>query len=226
MTLSSTHRAGAALLVLGGIAGVLVPVMHPGHGAGYYAHSGTVTSHLLLFAAVLVVSLGLPALAAAGGPASRIAVPGAAAYFVGLWLLDGTHGLIDGAVLPALAAALPEAGHALASGSASQDLLAGGPLGTMTNAGILLFALGSVLLGIAIARGRMAPRFVGGILAVAWMLAPVSFIFPALRSVGVGLPYAALVLAGAALLRNRASAPSAAPPAPRASGRPVHAGAA
>lgn len=196
------HRASGVALLAGGVAGTIVPTLHPPHGAGYYVHAMTAASHLLLFAAVLLVSLGLPGLVAHGAGGRWAAQIGAAAAFVGLWCLDGTHGLIDGAVLPALAAADATFAAALSSGHASQDLLAAGPLGTITTIGIPLFAVGSILLGTALARAGRLPRFVGWAIAAAWILAPVSFMIPALRGIGVALPYVALAAAGAALLWN------------------------
>jgi hypothetical protein len=81
-------------------------------------------------------------------------------------------------------------------------LLAAGPLGTITSIGIPLFSVGSLLLGIALARTGRLPRVIGWAIAGAWVLAPVSFIVPALRGVGVALPYVALAGAGVALLRS------------------------
>ena len=196
------RRTSGVALLAGGVAGTIVPAFHPAHGAGYYLHEMTAASHLLLFCAVLLVSLGLPGLVAHGGGGRWTAQIGAAATFVGLWCLDGTHGLIDGAVLPALAAAHPTFAVPLASGQASQELLAAGPLGTITTIGIALFAVGSLLLGISLARAGRLPRIVGWAIAGAWALAPVSFILPALRGVGVALPYVALAGAGIALLRR------------------------
>jgi hypothetical protein len=65
-TTSVRPLASAALLVAGGLLGALVPVLHPGHGPGYYTAAATASSHLLLFAAVLLVSLGLPGSRATG----------------------------------------------------------------------------------------------------------------------------------------------------------------
>jgi hypothetical protein len=90
-------------------------------------------------------------------------------------------------------------------------LLAGGvagtgPLGTITAIGIPLFAVGSLLLGIALARAGRLPRLAGVAIAGAWVLAPVSFMIPALRAIGVALPYVALAGAGVALLRDASPA--------------------
>ena len=194
------HRFSGVALLAGGVAGTIVPALHPAHGPGYYQHGMTATSHLLLFCAVLLVSIGLPGLVTHGAGGTWAAQTGAAAAFVGLWCLDGTHGLIDGAVLPTLAAAEPTFSTALASGHASQELLAAGPLGTITTVGIPLFAVGSLLLGITLARAGRLPRLAGWAIAGAWVLAPVSFMIPALRGLGVALPYVALAGAGLALL--------------------------
>ena len=203
----------AALLVVGGALGALVPVLHPGHGPGYYANPATASSHLLLFAAVLAVSLGLPALVREGAGQRVGAALGAACYFVGLWCLDGTHGIVDGAVMPALAAHQPKAAALLAHGHASQDLLAAGPMATIVDAGIGLFAAGSLLLGVALARTGRVPRPVGWALAVAWAGMPVSIFVPDLRLVALALPYLAVAAAGAALalLGARGGAPRPVP---------------
>jgi hypothetical protein len=165
------------------------------------------------------VSLGLPALVATGAAMRTAGRAGGALYFVGLWALDGSHGLIDGAVLPALAHRVPAVHHALQAGHPSQDLLANGPMGLIVGAAIPCFALGSLLLAAALWRARVLPRPVAGLLAVAWALAPVSFVVPSLRAPGVALPYVALLAAGAALLARRpagaalAAAPRVAAPA-------------
>jgi hypothetical protein len=207
LTVVRPARAAGLALLVGGALGALVPVLHPGHGPGYYTHPMTAASHLLLFAAVLVVSLGLPGLARTGGAGRATAFAGAALLFVGEWCLDGTHGLVDGAVLPALAARQPAVAAWLAPGHASQDLFANGALGTIVNAGVPLFILGALLLGVTIARARQLPRAVGWGLALGWVLMPPSFVFPVLRAPAVALPYVAFGACGVALLLARRSAP-------------------
>lgn len=193
--------AAGVLLLVGGAMGAAVPLLHPAHGAGYYADPMTARSHLLLFAAALVVSLGLPALARVGGAGRAIAGVGAALVFVGEWCLDGSHGLIDGAVLPALAGSDRGAVSSwLAPGHASQDLLAGGPMGAITGIGAPAFIVGSLLLGAALVRARRLPRAVGWGVAFGWVLMPPSFAFPVLRAPAVALPYLALAAAGVAML--------------------------
>lgn len=213
MQSSTFARASAATLVAGGILGALVPVLHPGHGAGYYTHPMTAPAHLALFVAVLLVSLGLPWAAAVAGAGRPSAVGGAAAFFAGLACLDGSHGLIDGAVLPALAAR-PGWAPLLAAGHGSDHLLAGGLLTPLTTAGVALIVAGSLALGSAVARSRVVPRAVGLALALAWVLVPLSMFFPALRGVDVAVPYVALAALGVAAARRRripALAPAAAP---------------
>ena len=212
--------ASAALLVAGGLLGALVPVLHPGHGPGYYTAAATASSHLLLFAAVLLVSLGLPGLARDGAGGGAAGTLGAALYFVALWCLDGTHGIVDGAVMPALASTQPKAHALLAGGHASQDLLAAGPMSTIVDVGIALFALGSLLLGVALARAGRMPRAVGAAVALAWVAMPVSFAVPAVRLVALALPYLALVAAGGALALGRGPAGVAAARGARLTERP------
>jgi hypothetical protein len=195
------RRAAGCSLLAAGLLGTLVPVLHPGHGPGYYTHPLTATSHLLLFAAALLASLGLPTLVEVAGGGRGVARVGAALWFVGEWCLDGSHGLIDGAVMPTLAAAQPKAAALLAGGHASQDLLAFGPLAVMTDLGAPAFIVGSLLLGLAAARARQVPRTVAWALALGWVLMPPSFVWTDLRPVAVALPYVALLVAGSAVLR-------------------------
>jgi hypothetical protein len=69
-------------------------------------------------------------------------------------LLHPGHGPVDGAVLPALAAMQPAVAAWLVPGHASQELFANGPLGTIVDAGVPLFIVGALLLGVTIARAR------------------------------------------------------------------------
>jgi hypothetical protein len=224
-------RLAAAALVTGGLLGAAVPAAHPAHGPGYYTDPRTAPVHLLLFVAVLVVSLGLPGLVAAQpGRLRPWAAAGAVLLFVGEWLLDGTHGIVDGAVLPALVQhgagphAVATAGGAglrdaaLAHGAVNHatlaQALAAGPLGTLVDVGVPVIILGCVVLGVVLARGRVVPRTVAALLGLCWVLVPVSFVVPAVRGLDVALPYVAFAAVGGALLvRTRAArtAPAAEP---------------
>ena len=200
-------RLPGALLVLGGALGAAVPVLHPAHGADYYVHQLTAPSHLLLLVAVLLVSLGLPGLVARHPDRVRpLAALGAAGVFVGEWLLDGTHGVVDGAVMPALA-------HGSHAGGASPHALAAlidaGPLGTLTGIGVPVMIVGCLVLGAALWRGAAVtriPRWAAVLMACCWALFPLRFVVPTVAGVDVMLPYVALGVIGAALLRDGAAA--------------------
>ena len=215
-SLMTTRLSGAALLAAG-LLGAAVPVVHPAHGPAYYADPMTAPAHLLLFGAVLLVSLGFPGVVAAQPERLRPwAAAGAALLFVGEWLLDGTHGIVDGAVLPALvqhgADGVHDAGLAQA--------LAAGPLGALTDVGVPVIIAGCLTLGAVLARGGVVPRWVALLLAFCWVLAPVSFVVPALRAVGVALPYVAFAALGGALLLRSAGARA---PHPGGAARVAHA---
>ncbi len=190
------------LLVLGGLLGAAVPVVHPMKVAGYYSHPMTGPSHLLLLAAVLLVSLGLPGLVARQPDARRRwAALGAAGVFVGEWLLDGTHGIVDGAVLPAVV-------HAAHSGNVDPVPLVAavqhGPLGVLTDLGVPIMILGCLVLGVTLFRGAAAtrlPRAAAVLLGGCWVLFPFRFVFPVVAGQDVALPYVALLLVGASLWR-------------------------
>jgi hypothetical protein len=215
LTPRPTGRLSGALLVLGGLLGAAVPVLHPMKVAGYYSHPMTGPSHLLLLAAVLVVSLGLPGLVARQPDALRPwAALGAAGVFVGEWLLDGTHGVVDGAVLPAVVHAAHATG---ADPRALVAAVAAGPLGVLTDLGVPVMILGCVTLGAALVRGSAAsgvPRWAGVLVASCWALFPLRFVLPAVAGADVALPYVALLVVGASLWRApRGAAARAAAPA-------------
>ena len=217
MSHSRPARVAGLLLLLGGVLGAAVPLLHPAKDGAYYAHAMTAPSHLLLLAAVLLVSLGLPGLVARQPEAVRPwAAAAVALVFVGEWLLDGTHGIVDGAVLPALSghaatASLVADPHRLAA------LLDAGPLGTLTGVGVPVMIAGCVALGAALWRGSTAtpvPRWAALLLALCWILVPLRFVLPAVAGLDVMLPYVAFACLGAALLAERR-------PGAVAAGRPV-----
>jgi hypothetical protein len=214
-------RRPGALLLVGGALGAAVPVLHPAHDAGYYVHELTAPSHLLLLVAVLLVSLGLPGLVARQPDGVRpLATLGAAGVFVGEWLLDGTHAIVDGAVMPALARGSHAGGvspHALAA------RIDAGPLGTLTGIGVPVMIVGCLVLGVALWRGAAftrVPRWAAVLLACCWTLFPLRFVLPAVAGVDVMLPYVALGVVGAALLHHDARERT--PAGSREAGRVAH----
>jgi hypothetical protein len=212
---TAARLSGAALLA-GGVLGVAVPAAHPAHGPAYYTDPMTAPVHVLLFVAVLLVSLGLPGLVGAQPERLRPwSAAGAALVFVGEWLLDGTHGIVDGAVLPALVQhGDVGAAHGATRGVGLAEALASGPLGTLVDVGVPVMIAGCVALGVVLARGRVVPRTVAALLGLCWVLVPVSFVVPAVRGLDVALPYVAFAAVGGALLvRTRAArtAPAAEP---------------
>ncbi|HZF68854.1 MAG TPA: hypothetical protein VEZ47_12505 [Gemmatirosa sp.] len=200
---SVLSRVSGLLLVLGGALGVAVPALHPNHGPAYYTDHRTAPVHLLLLGAVLLVSLGIPGLVAAQGPRWRPwAALSASLVFVGEWLLDGTHGIVDGAVVPALVQhGAVGAVHGATRGAGLADVLAAGPLGTLVDVGVPVMIVGCIALGVVLARGGVVPRWVAVLLACCWVLVPVSFVAPAVRGFDVALPYVAFLALGGALLR-------------------------
>jgi hypothetical protein len=203
MPASILTRVSGLLLVLGGALGVAVPAAHPNHGPAYYTDHRTAPVHLLLLGAVLLVSLGLPGLVAAQPTRWRPwAAASAALVFVGEWLLDGTHGIVDGAVVPALVQhGAVGAVHGATRGAGLAEVLAAGPLGTLVDVGVPVMIVGCIALGVALARGGAVPRWTAALLACCWVLVPVSFVVPAVRGLDVALPYVAFLALGGALLR-------------------------
>lgn len=205
-------RLSGALLLAAGILGVAVPALHPSHGPAYYSDAMTAPVHLLLLAAVLLSSLALPGVVLALGERWRPwAAASAALVFVGNWLLDGTHGIVDGAVLPALVQhgavdTAHGATHGATRGVGLAETLAAGPLGTLVDVGVPVMILGCITLGIVLARSGAVARWTGVLLALCWVLVPVSFVVPAVRGFDVALPYVAFAaLGGSLLLRGGAA---------------------
>jgi hypothetical protein len=204
-------RVSGATLLAGGVLGAAVPAAHPAHGPAYYTDPLTAPVHLLLFFAVLLVSLGLPGLVAAQPERLRPwAALSATLVFVGEWLLDGTHGIVDGAVLPALVShGDVGSAHGATRGIGLAETLGAGPLGTLVDVGVPVMIAGCIALGVVLARGRVVPRWAAALLALCWVLVPVSFFVPAVRGLDVAVPYVAFAALGGALLaRGGAVAPA------------------
>jgi hypothetical protein len=90
----------------------------------------------------------------------------------------------------------------------------------LTGIGVPVMIVGCLVLGVALWRSAAdtrIPRSAAVLLACCWMLFPLRFVLPAVAGVDVMLPYVALGIVGAALLRDgtRARTPASAPDARR-----------
>lgn len=220
---SRPARVSGLLLLAGGIVGAIVPLSHPNHGPAYYADPMTSPVHLLLLAAVLLVSLGLPGLVNAQPERWRTwAAVAAALVFTGEWLLDGTHAIVDGAITPALVQqGIVDTSHGGAHGMGLAQALSAGPLGTLVDVGVPTLILGCIALGTVLFRARTVPRAAALLLALCWVLVPVSFIVPGVRGFDVALPYVAFgVLGLTSMLGGTRTSPAASPAATRESSQP------
>jgi hypothetical protein len=200
MSSTTLFRLSGLALFLGGLLGGF-PFLHPQRtDPGYFTHPLTVPVHLAGFVAVLLILLGLPGLyARQAARAGLLGLVGIVLVFFSLALLDGTHNIVDGALLPALAHH-PSVGPLLVPGGPVDTAVQEGPLGTLVDIGGPLFILGCILLGSAIVRARVLPRWTGVLIAVAWVLIPISFAVPRLEDIAFGLPYLALACAGFVLM--------------------------
>jgi hypothetical protein len=200
MKLSSLIRLSGLSLFLGGLLDIAGTVLEP-HGGGleYATNPLAVSSGLLEIAAVLLVMLGLPGLfAAQADRAGILGFIGTVTVFFCLPLLDLTHGYVDAAIRPALAAT-PEAARLLGPGGSFDKALAHGLAGSFISLAGPVSLLGLILLGIATMRAGVLPRWTGVLLVAAAVLAPLGFIVPVLDGISLASPYAALGCAGLAL---------------------------
>jgi hypothetical protein len=153
-------RLSGGFLVLGGVSGVTAHILHlpyhptkPAEVLPYVTKSEPV--HVLLFAAVLLVLLGLPGLLVrqsekigAGGLIGFVLV-----YF-GLMLAEGIHCVLEMGIYPAMARQIPNDIIAVVD-----RMYGGSPYSYLENVGGGLLLLGILLLGISMLIASTLPRW-------------------------------------------------------------------
>lgn len=220
MSSTMMFRLSGLSLLLGGLLHLIYLFTHPqSSGLAYYADPATAISHLVGFASVLLILLGLPGLyARQAGRVGTLGLVGTLLVFFGLAMVDGTHMAIDLAVTPALAV-IPEAAPLLASGGPLEEALQSGMQGTLISVGGPMLLLGLILLGISTLRAGVLLRWAGALPVIAALMVPLGFVVPYLEGVAFAMPYLALGCLGLILVTNEAASAMsrhAAPPVPQA----------
>lgn len=178
-------RLSGLALLLGGLLGTASVALHPADGN--MVDPINVPIHLALYAAVMLILLGLPALCGRLASASGVpALAGTVLLFFGLAFEDPLHSVVAFTVAPALAA-----------NPATRPLLDAPPPGVtlplMMAAGFAIFA-GLIVLAIAIVRTGALPRWLAAPMLATVILIPLGFAVAPLREVGPALLY--LTIAG------------------------------
>jgi hypothetical protein len=187
MSKSVFDRLSGVALLLGGLVAIVALIFHPSD----IAAPRSAPAHVALYAAVMLVLLGLPGLGAAIARRSRVlGLSGMVLLFFGLAFEDPLHSVLAFTVIPVLAAN-PD----------TRPLLQGPPPPTLMafqiGAGPLIL-LGMIGLAVALWRMDAAPWLVG-VLALGVVGVVIAFAIPPL-GIGPGLIYLSLAVAGAALL--------------------------
>jgi hypothetical protein len=191
MTPTTLTRLSGLALILAAALSLAGGTLHPviggeSHGAAALALPGFASAHLLLYLGGVTLLLGLPGLYARIAPrAGVLGLVGFVLYFV-------TNATLT-TFLPAYEAFVASV---LAADPATRDLVApGGVIPNSTSFAVLqgvggpLYMLGLLLLGIAVARSRVLPRWSGVLMAVApiFLLLPVPEM-PVLTGLLIELP--------------------------------------
>jgi hypothetical protein len=208
-----TRLSGLALMLAAALSlagGALHPVIEgESHGAAALARSGFAVAHVLLYSGGIALLLGLPGLYARIAPrAGVLGLAGFALSFVTTATLA--------TFLPAYEAFVASV---LAADPATRDLVAPGgvvpsstPFVLLQGVGGPLYMLGLVLLGSAVFRSRLLPRWAGALLAAApiFLLLPVPET-PLLTGLLIELPRGlAFAAMGYALVATGTPAPAGA----------------
>jgi hypothetical protein len=166
-----TRLNGLALMVAFALfiaGGLLHPVIEgESHGASALAHPGFPVAHLLVFLGEVFLLIGLPGLYARIAPSTGIlGLAGFALYFFANATLASFFSAYEAFVVPVLA-----------TDSATRDLVGPGgaipssvPFAVLQGVGGPVLMLGMLLLGIAVFRSRVLPRWSGVLLTVAPIL--------------------------------------------------------
>lgn len=155
ITNKKLYRLGGTAMLLGGLLGALGQAVHPADPEGpaalaEYARAAQPV-HLLLYFAIMLILLGLPAVyARQSHKAGLLGLAGFVLMFIGLPLMDLVHSVLDFMLLPALVARVPDQIMPIFM-FAGEDPVAA----AMTNVAPPILLLGAILLAISTLRARV-----------------------------------------------------------------------
>jgi hypothetical protein len=179
-----TLMAAFALTLIGGM---LNPVIGgDSHAAPSLAQPFFPAAHLLLFLGEICLLMGLPALYASIAPRTGLlGLSGFVLYFFANATLASFVSAYEAFIVPVLVA--DPATSALVTPDGA--LPSSAPFAVLQGVGGLVYMLGLVLLGIAVARSRVMPRWTGALMAASpiFLLLPIPEA-PVLTSLLIELP--------------------------------------
>ena len=175
-TTTLTRLSGLALIAAFALA-LTGGILHPVVGGDSHAASSLVqplfpTAHLLIFLGEICLLFGLPGLYASIAPRARLlGLFGFVLYFFANATLASFVSAYEAFIVPVLATD-PATSALVAPGGA---ISSSAPFALLQEVGGLAYMLGLVMLGIAVLRSRVMPRWTGALMAVApvFLLLPV-----------------------------------------------------
>lgn len=175
-TTTLTRLSGLALMAAFALAltgGILHPVIGgDSHAAPSLAQPLFPTAHLLVFLGEVCLLFGLPGLyASIASKTGLLGLSGFVLYFFANATLASFVTAYEAFIVPVLAA--DSATSALVAPGGA--ILSSAPFAVLQGAGGLVYMLGLVLLGIAVLRSRVMPRWTGALMAASpiFLLVPV-----------------------------------------------------
>ena len=198
-------------LIIGGTAGVVAHILHlqyhptyPEQVLPYVTKSEPV--HVLLFAAVLLVLLGLPGLLIRQHErAGVLGLLGFALVYFGLMLAEGLHCVLEFGIYPAMAHKIPNE----MIGVVNHMYESGSPYAHFEMAGGALLLLGVLILGISMLVARVFPRWTALLFLATDVTAALAFIPSTHWLIGGRFPlmlYLAFVAVGYSVIARAAAA--------------------
>ena len=171
-----TRLSGLALIAAFALAltgGILHPVIGgESHAASSLAQPLFPTAHLLVFLGEICLLMGLPGLYASIAPRTGlVGLLGFVLYFVANATLASFIPAYEAFIVPVLAAEPATSGLVAPSGAIPSSE----PFALLQGVGGIVYMVGLVLLGIAVLRSRVMPRWTGALMAAApiFLLLPV-----------------------------------------------------
>jgi len=165
MTRTDRMRWSGVALLIAGVLVAVATVLHPDETVpGVYSQSIWATSHMVLFAGTVLALFGLLGLYAALADQGWLALGGFVLAFIGNVMLAAIA-VMEAWIAPMIAGL----------GAPGAELLSSGPegsFGLVVIASMVAFAAGSLLLGAAVLRSNILPKWAGILLAVGGITAP------------------------------------------------------